>query len=65
MKIRMLKNVLLEVYKPRLEEVWDKQFNRWDELNVETISWTGKRANILTTEGDILRDVPEEAFQKV
>jgi len=65
MKIRFLKNILVDVQKVRLNEVWDKQYRRWDELSVETISWDGKRATISTSDGDILLDVPEEAFTKV
>lgn len=65
MKIRFLKNVLVDVQKARIEEMWDKQFRRWDELNVEAISWTGKRATIVTSDGDVLLDVPEETFTKV
>ena len=65
MKIRFLKNILVDVQKVRLDEVWDKQYRRWDELNVETISWTGKKAMISTSDGDILLDVPEDSFTKV
>lgn len=65
MKIQFLKNVLVDVQKARIEEMWDKQFRRWDELNVDTISWTGKRATIVTSDGDVLLDVPEETFTKV
>jgi len=65
MKIRFLKDVLVDVQKARLEEMWDKQFKRWQELQVETISWTGKRATIVTSDGDVLLDVPEESFTKI
>jgi len=65
MKIRFLKSVLVDVQKARLDEVWDKQYSRWDELNVESLSCSGKKATIYTTEGDTLIDVPVEAFEKV
>lgn len=65
MKIRFLKDVLVDVQKARIEEMWDKQFRRWDELNVEAISWIGKRATIVTSDGDVLLDVPEETFTQV
>ena len=65
MKIRILKNVLVEVEKPRLQEVWDKQLYKWDELNVESINVTGKSADICTYEGDILLNVPIEVYEVV
>ena len=65
MKIRFLKDVLVDVQKARIEEMWDKQFHRWQELNVEIINWTGKNATIVTSEGDVLLDVPEGTFTQV
>ncbi len=65
MKIQFVRNILVDVQKPRLEEVWDKQYRRWDELIVETISYNGKKANIYTSDGDILIDVPDDSFVKV
>lgn len=65
MKIRFIKSTLVEVEKYRLQEVWDKQFNRWDELNVDTITYRGDKAMIGTQEGDTLLDVPTESFEMV
>ena len=65
MRIRMLKNVLVEVEKRRLQEVWDKQLKRWEEISVESIDYTGKTANICTEEGDIIISVPIDAFEKI
>jgi hypothetical protein len=58
MKIRFVKNVLVEVYKSRLDEVWDKQYRRWDEIEVDSIS-EGKFADVRTTEGDAIYGIPE------
>lgn len=66
MKIRFLRNVLVEVSKARLQEVWDKQYLRWQELGVERISYySGNRAEICTYEGDILIDTPVDAFEVI
>ena len=63
MKIRILKNVLVEVEKTRLQEVWDKQLYRWDELNVESINVVGKSADISTYEGDIFLNIPVDSYE--
>ena len=65
MKIQFVKNILVDVQKPRLEEVWDKEYKRWDELIVETINYNEKKATICTTDGDILIDVPVDSFVKI
>ena len=65
MKIRFIKTTLVEVEKYRLQEVWDKQFNRWDELNVDTITYRGSKAMIGTIENDTLLDVPIDSFEVV
>ncbi len=63
MKIQFVKNVLVEVEKPKLEEIWDKEFQRWDQLTVESISYFGQKATIYTAEGDVLIDVPLDSFE--
>ncbi len=65
MKIRILKTVLVEIQKTKLEEVWDKQLTRWDELRVESINVVGKFAHLTTYEGDVYMHVPLEAFEVV
>ena len=65
MKIRITKSILVEVEKPHLQEVWDKQLNRWDELNVESIQHSGKTANFVTYDGDVFLSVPVESFEVV
>ena len=65
MKIRILKNVLVEIQKTRLDEVWDKSLQRRDELNVENINVDGKYANLTTYDGDIILSLPTDAYEVV
>lgn len=65
MKVRILKTILVEIQKTKLEEVWDKQFQRWAELNVESINVVGKFANLTTYEGDVIMHLPVDAFEVV
>ena len=65
MKVRIKKTVLVEVEKYKLNEVWDKQLCRWDELNVEKMDVQGKFATLLSTDGDIYLSVPVESFEVV
>ena len=65
MKIRFVKNVLVEVIKPRLEETWDKEYRKWEELKVESIIGEGNKVTITTSQGDILIDVPLDSFTYV
>jgi hypothetical protein len=63
MKIRFVKTALVEVEKYRLQEVWDKLYNRWDEVEADTITYRGSKAIIGTQEGDTLFDVPVDSFE--
>lgn len=65
MRVRMLKNVLVEMKKVRMDEVWDRHLTRWQELNVERIDAQGDWAYLTTYEGDIYLDVPADAFQVI
>ena len=65
MKIRILKNVLVEINKIRLDEVWDKSLQRRDELNVDSINVDGKYANLTTYEGDVILQIPTDAYEVV
>jgi hypothetical protein len=65
MKVRIKKTVLVEVEKYKLNEVWDKQLNRWDELNVEKMDVQGKFATLLAVDGDVYLSVPVESFEVV
>lgn len=63
MKVRILKSILVEIEKPRLEEVWDKQLNRWDELSIETIQSNGESVNLVTYDGDVYLNIPSDHFE--
>jgi len=65
MKVRIKKTVLVEVEKTKLNEVWDKQLSRWDELNVEKMDVQGKFANLTVFDGDVYLSVPVESFEVV
>lgn len=59
MKIRFVKSVLVEIEKPKMDEVWDKYFHRWDEVNVESIQGN----DLITYNGDILKNVSSDAYE--
>ena len=65
MKIRILRSVLVEIQKTRLDEVWDKSLQRRDELHVENINVDGKYADLTTYEGDVILQVPADAYEVV
>ena len=65
MKIRFLKNVLVDVQKSRLEEVWNKQYYRGDEVEQTSVDSDYNRLTACTAEGDILLDVPCSATELV
>lgn len=63
MKVRILKSKLVEVEKTKLQEVWDKQLNRWDELLIETVQPNGRTANLVAYDGDVYLNVPKDHFE--
>lgn len=65
MRVRFLKTITVDVEKPKLNEIWDKTFNRWSELLVEDIFPNGKRATLKTYDGDFILSVPLDAFEKI
>ena len=65
MKIRFLKTLAVEIIDERMEEVWDKTFFKWAELNVESIDLAGKFAILTTYEGQQLMDIPRDAFEEI
>lgn len=65
MKIRFKKNVVVEVENLRLQETWDKNYRRWEEIRVDNIITAGSVAIIGTYEGLTLHNVPTEAFEVV
>jgi hypothetical protein len=65
MKVRIKKNILVEIEKTKLGEVWDKQLSRWDELNVERMDVQGRWANLTTFDGDVYLQLPVDSFEAV
>jgi hypothetical protein len=63
MKIRMKRDVLTEVYKPKLDEVWDKQLYRGNELHVDSAIVEGKWANLTDYDGDVILNIPVDAYE--
>ena len=62
MRVQFQKSVLVEVEKPRLGEFWDKQFNHWDEVVVETYEEAGNFANLHDLDGNVYWNVPRNSF---
>jgi len=63
MKIQMLRDVMVQVYDDRLDEVYDKQLRKWDVIIVDTINdHQGKTADVY---GDLVEywDVPVDSFK--
>lgn len=65
MKIRFKRDVLVYVDKTRFEEVWDVNYKKWEELIVEVISQNGQKITMKTNSGDILLDVPADAYETI
>jgi len=65
MKVRIKKNILVEIEKTKLGEVWDKQLSRWDELNVESMDVQGRWAFLTTFDGDIYLNVPVDSYEVI
>jgi hypothetical protein len=63
MKIRILKNCLVEIRKIRLGETWDKQLYRGNELHIDSAIVDGKFANLTTYEGDVILQIAVDAFE--
>ena len=65
MKIQMKRDVLVDVNKVRLGEVWNKALQKWDVLKIEEINPQGETADLVDYDGDILMDVPVNSFTVV
>ncbi len=59
MKIRMKRDIMVEVYKPKLDETWDVTLRKWQELKVETLT----SSFLISYDGDTYYGVPEDAFE--
>jgi hypothetical protein len=67
MKLRFKKSVVIDVQKARIDELWDKQYRRWDEINIETINPNPdkKTSHVITSDGDVLLFVPVDAYEVI
>ena len=65
MKIRILKNCLVEIEKKRLQEIWDKQLYRGNELHIDSAIVEGKWANLTTYDGDVIQQIATDAFEVI
>jgi hypothetical protein len=65
MKIRILKNCLVEIEKKRLQETWDKQLYRGNELHIDSAIVEGKWANLTTYDGDVIQQIATDAFEVI
>lgn len=63
MKIRILKNILVEVEKKRLQETWDKQLYKGNELHIDSAIVEGKWANLTDYDQDVYLNVPTDAYE--
>jgi len=63
MKILMLRNVDVDVDKPRLKEVWPKYLSRNDMFSIDKIEDIGNDVvNLVLDNGDVLLEVPKNSF---
>lgn len=65
MKIKILKNVWVDIEKIIFDEIWDKQLKEGEEYEVKTINTYGKYSQIVLSNGDIMDDVPVDAFKEI
>jgi len=65
MKIMMRRDVLVEVDKTRLGEIWDKPLKKWEVYGVEKIDSKGKTADLMLYDEDIFMNVPADSFEIV
>ena len=59
MKIRMKRDVMVELYKRKLDETWDVTLRKWQELNVETLN------PFETYDGDTYYGIPADAYEVI
>ncbi len=63
MKIKILKNIDVDIDKTRLQEVWPKYLSKNDILDVEKVEFISDASvNLVLSDGDILLEVPKTVF---
>jgi len=65
MKIRIKRDILVEINKSRLNEVWDKTLYRGNELHIDNAIVEGKWANLTDYDGDVILNIPVDAYEKL
>ena len=66
MKIKILKNVDIDIDKTRLQEVWPKYLSKNDIFEVEKVEFISDASvNLVLSDGDILLEVPKTAFMSL
>ena len=63
MKIRIKRDILVEIEKIRLDEVWDKLLYRGNELHIDSAIKEGKYANLTDYNGDVYLSVPVDTYE--
>ena len=63
MKIKILKNIDVDIDKTKLQEVWPKYLHRNDVFNVDKIETICEdKVNLVLDNGDVLLEVPNKSF---
>lgn len=63
MKIKILKNIDIDIDKTRLQEVWPKYLSKNDIFDVDKVEFISDASvNLVLSDGDILLEVPKTAF---
>lgn len=63
MKLKILTDIDVDIDKTKLREVWPKYLRRNDIVRVDRIeSLNDKVVNLVLDDGDVLLDVPKNAF---
>jgi hypothetical protein len=66
MKIKILKNIDVDIDKTKLHEVWPKYLHRNDVFNVDKIETICEdKVNLVLDNGDVLLEVPNKSFTPV
>ena len=65
MKIQMKRDVLVDVNKTKLGEVWNKALQKWDVLRIEEINPRGETSDLVNYDGDVFIDVPTNSFEVI
>ena len=55
----------MDVYNPRLDETFDRQLQKWEVINVETIEEMGKTADLAVYGELIYMGVPLDSFKVI